>query len=285
MHHHPKTTTTATKLRPLFLCFFLTLASSAPPMLPSDAVSLLSFKRLADQDNKLLYSLNERYDYCEWQGVKCAQGRVVSFVAQSMGLRGPFPPHTLTSLDQLRVLSLRNNSLFGPIPDLSPLVNLKSLFLDHNSFSGSFPPSLLLLHRLLTLSLSHNRFSGPLPGNVTLLHRLIALRLNSNNFSGTLPSFNQTTLKLLDLSYNNLTGPVPVTPTLAKLNAQSFSGMGDFVGSNSLLQTINNRYLLFVLEVESRYHANPGYTSWLSHSKRIMFGLPARNSKLRWMEK
>ena len=132
MHHHPKTTTTATKLRPLFLCFFLTLASSAPPMLPSDAVSLLSFKRLADQDNKLLYSLNERYDYCEWQGVKCAQGRVVSFVAQSMGLRGPFPPHTLTSLDQLRVLSLRNNSLFGPIPDLSPLVNLKSFFLDHS---------------------------------------------------------------------------------------------------------------------------------------------------------
>ncbi|KAG4930700.1 hypothetical protein GLYMA_17G169300v4 [Glycine max] len=225
--HDPKTTTRATKVLPLFLYlfFFFSLASSAPPMLPSDAVSLVSFKREADQDNKLLYSLNESYDYCQWQGVKCAQGRVVRFVAQSMGLRGPFPPHSLTSLDQLRVLSLRNNSLFGPIPDLSPLVNLKSLFLDHNNFSGSFPPSLIFLHRLLTLSLSHNRLSGPLPVNLTLLDRLIALRLNSNHFSGTLPFFNQTTLKVLDLSYNNLSGPVPVTPTLAKFNATtSFSG-------------------------------------------------------------
>lgn len=184
----------------------------------------MSFKRDADQDDKLLYALNERYDYCEWQGVKCAQGRVVRFVVQGLGLRGPFPPDTLTRLDQLRVLSLRNNSLFGPIPDLSPLLNLKSLFLDRNHFSGSFPPSILTLHRLLTISLSHNNLTGSLPVQLTLLDRLISLRLDSNSFTGTLPPLNQTSLRVLNVSANNLTGPLPVTPTLARFKPASFYG-------------------------------------------------------------
>ena len=206
------------------LLLIIRLASCGGPPVSSDAVWLLSFKREADEDNRLLYALNEPYDYCEWEGVKCAQGRVVRFVVQSMGLRGPFPPDTLTKLDQLRVLSLRNNSLFGPIPDLSPLTNLKSLFLDHNNFSGSFPPSLILLHRILTLSLSNNNLSGSIPLRLNVLDRLIALRLDSNNFSGTLPPLNQTALRLFNVSNNNLTGPIPVTPTLSKLNAASFSG-------------------------------------------------------------
>ncbi|ESW27893.1 hypothetical protein PHAVU_003G241400 [Phaseolus vulgaris] len=206
------------------LLLIIRLASCGGPPVSSDAVWLLSFKREADEDSRLLYALNEPYDYCEWEGVKCAQGRVVRFVVQSMGLRGPFPPDTLTKLDQLRVLSLRNNSLFGPIPDLSPLTNLKSLFLDHNNFSGSFPPSLILLHRILTLSLSNNNLSGSIPLRLNVLDRLIALRLDSNNFSGTLPPLNQTALRLFNVSNNNLTGPIPVTPTLSKLNAASFSG-------------------------------------------------------------
>lgn len=192
-------------------------------MLPPDAVSLLSFKRNADQNDKLLYTLNEHYDYCSWQGVKCSQGRVVRFVVQGFGLHGIFSPDTLTRLDQLRVMSLRNNSLFGPIPDLSPLTNLKSLFLDRNNFSGSFPPSILFLHRLLTLSLSHNNLSGSLPVQLTLLDRLNSLRLDSNSFSGLLPPLNQTDLRVFNISGNNLTGPVPVTPTLTRFKATSFS--------------------------------------------------------------
>ncbi|KAI9089075.1 hypothetical protein K1719_029354 [Acacia pycnantha] len=216
----------------LVLFFFSLLPSSSSVaasstidlLLPSDAVSLLSFKSKADPGNKLLYALNERYDYCQWQGVKCAHGRVVRFVLQSFGLRGVFPPDTLSRLDQLRVLSLRNNSLSGPIPDLSSLLNLKSLFLDHNSFSGSFPPSVLFLHRLLTLSLSHNNLTGSIPAGLTLLDRLISLRLDSNWFNGTIPPLNQSSLQIFNVSGNNLTGPVPMTPTLSRFSPASFSG-------------------------------------------------------------
>ncbi|XP_010550357.1 PREDICTED: probable inactive receptor kinase At5g67200 [Tarenaya hassleriana] len=192
-------------------------------LLPSDAVALLSFKSAADLDNKLFYSLTERYDYCQWRGVKCAQGRVVRLVLAGVGLRGSFSPATLSRLDQLRVLSLENNSLFGPVPDLSSLVNLKSLFLSRNGFSGIFPRSLLLLHRLVVLDLSYNNFTGPIPSEINALDRLTSLNLEFNQFNGTLPSLNQSFLMAFNVSGNNLTGTVPVTQTLSRFDASAFS--------------------------------------------------------------
>ncbi|CAK9320403.1 unnamed protein product [Citrullus colocynthis] len=191
-------------------------------LLPSDAVSLLSFKSEADLNNKLLYTLNERFDYCQWQGVKCVQGRVVRLVLQSFGLRGTLAPNTVSQLDQLRILSLHNNSLEGPIPDLSRLFNLKSLFLGRNSFVGSFPPSILTLHRLQTLDLSYNNFTGPLPTMLSSLDRLITLRLEWNGFNGSIPPLNQSFLEVFNVAGNNLTGQIPVTPTLSRFNTSSF---------------------------------------------------------------
>ncbi|KAL2522576.1 putative inactive receptor kinase [Forsythia ovata] len=219
----------------LFLFLFLVLILARPTAtrssgddtdalasLPPDAVSLLSFKSKADLDNKLLYTINERFDYCQWQGVKCAQGRVVRYVVQGFGLRGTFSIATLTRLDQLRILSLKNNSLTGPLPDFSSLTSLKTLFLDNNYFSGVFPHSLLSLHRLLILDLSHNNFTGLLPETLTVLDRLSYLRLDSNRFYGSIPPLNQSTLEVLNVSNNNLTGPIPVTPTLKKFKIISF---------------------------------------------------------------
>ncbi|XP_023543721.1 probable inactive receptor kinase At5g67200 [Cucurbita pepo subsp. pepo] len=198
--------------------------------LPSDAVSLLSFKSKADLDNKLLYTLNERFDYCQWQGVKCVQGRVVRLVLQSFGLRGTLAPNTVSQLDQLRILSLHNNSLEGPIPDLSGLFNLKSLFLGRNSFVGSFPPSILTLHRLQTLDLSYNNFTGPLPVRLSSLDRLITLRLEWNGFNGSIPPLNQSFLEVFNVAGNNLTGQIPVTPTLSRFNTSSFFWNPDLCG-------------------------------------------------------
>ncbi|GLU20060.1 hypothetical protein SLE2022_362750 [Rubroshorea leprosula] len=213
----------------LFLCFSLTFSApiTYPPptnlLLPSDAVYLLSFKAKADLGNKLLFALNERFDYCQWQGVKCAQGRVVRVVLPSFGLRGTFPANSLSRLDQLRALSLHNNSLSGPIPDLSSLFNLKSLFLDQNSFSGTFPSSILLLHRLTSLDLSFNNLTGRIPAELAGLARLNSLRLEWNQFNGTVPPLNQSFLVIFNVSGNNLTGLIPVTTTLSRFNSTAFS--------------------------------------------------------------
>ncbi|KAI8535059.1 hypothetical protein RHMOL_Rhmol10G0145500 [Rhododendron molle] len=237
---HTSTLSPHKHFRSLLLLLTLSLPSTTllvppppPPStstLPSDAVALLSFKSKADLDNTLLYTTTDRFDYCQWQGVKCVQNRVVRFVLRGSGLRGSFPPDTLSRLDQLRVLSLRNNSLSGPLPDLSPLLNLKSLVLDHNYFSGSFPPSVIFLHRILILDLSHNNLTGPIPADITVLDRLDYLKLDSNRFNGTIPPLNQSSLTFLNVSDNNLTGPIPVTPTLARFRISSFSSNPNLCG-------------------------------------------------------
>ncbi|KAI6699683.1 hypothetical protein NL676_014007 [Syzygium grande] len=72
---------------------------------------------------------------------------------------------TLNRLDQLGVLSLKDNSIFGNVPNLSSLVNLKSLYLNGNAFSGSFPTSLTGLHCLKILVLLGNYISGRILGS------------------------------------------------------------------------------------------------------------------------
>ncbi|MBA0707066.1 hypothetical protein Golax_019145 [Gossypium laxum] len=233
-----------TKFKPVLHLFFFFIWVSIPcfsrPVITyppqtsllfsTDAVSILSFKSKADLDNKLLYALNERFDYCQWRGVKCAQGRVVRYILQNAALRGVFPANSLSKLDQLRVLSLRNNSLSGPIPDLSSLYNLKSLFLGRNNFSGTFPPSILSLHRITSLDLSYNELAGPIPANLTALERLNVLRLEWNRFDGPVPALNQSFLLIFNVSGNNLTGKIPVTPTLSKFNKTAFSLNPDLCG-------------------------------------------------------
>lgn len=235
----------------LFLSFYtLTPAAlnlTSPP--ENDALSILEFKSKADLHNKLLYSVNTASTHCKWQGVQCqSDGKVSRLVLENLSLAGIFAPNTLTRLDQLRVLSLQSNSLTGPIPNLAGLVNLKTLFLDHNSFSGAIPPSISSLHRLRTLDLSYNKLSGVIPLDITNLNRLNYIRLDSNRFNGSIPPLKQSSLQIFNVSFNSLTGPVPVTPTLANFTASSFSAnpglcgeivrtecrsIGPFFGKNS----------------------------------------------------
>ncbi|XP_042964500.1 probable inactive receptor kinase At5g67200 [Carya illinoinensis] len=188
-----------------------------------DALNLLAFKSNADSKNKLFFSSNATSHFCQWQGVKCAKHKVVRLVLEDLDLCGVLAPDTLSRLDQLRVLSLQNNSLTGTIPDLSGLFNLKTLFLDHNLFTGSFPTSILFLRRLRTIDISYNNLTGMLPSRLAALDRLYYLRLDWNRLNGTVPALRQSTLQIFNVSGNNLSGPIPVTPTLIRFSPSSFS--------------------------------------------------------------
>ncbi|KAL2346431.1 hypothetical protein Fmac_000431 [Flemingia macrophylla] len=195
-----------------------------PPVVFSDARALLAFKERGDENNRLEFSpVTRGLRFCAWEGVVCNGPKVERLILESLDLRGVWAPNSLTLLDQLRVLSLQNNSLTGPIPDLSGLSNLKSLFLSHNHFTASLPPSLFSLHRLRNLDFSHNNLSGTISAAFTTLDRLHTLRLSWNLLNGSLPPFNQSSLKIFEVSGNNLSGPIPVTPTLFRFPPSSFA--------------------------------------------------------------
>lgn len=191
-------------------------------VLSGDKEALLGLKSSFDPSNSLQWNGN---NFCKWDGVKeCLNNRVSKLVLENKNLNGTLDATFLNQLDQVRVLSLKQNFLHGPIPNLSGLANLKALYLSFNNFSGDFPASLTGLHRLKTIVLSDNHLSGDIPATVVNVQRLYVFLLDNNGFSGKVPPLNQSGLKYLNLSNNKLSGEIPATPVLVKFNVTSFSG-------------------------------------------------------------
>ncbi|KAL1209104.1 Inactive leucine-rich repeat receptor-like serine/threonine-protein kinase [Cardamine amara subsp. amara] len=202
-----------------FLVFALFLISQVRS---SDIEALLSLKSSIDPSNSIQW---QGTDLCNWKGVKkCINGRVSNLVLENLNLTGSLNGKFLNQLDQLRVLSFKGNNLFGSVPNLSGLNNLKSLYLNDNNFSGEFPQSLTSLHRLKTIVLSGNRFSGKIPISLLRLSRLYTLYVQDNLFSGSIPPLNQRTLRFLNVSKNQLSGQIPPTRALNQFNESSFTG-------------------------------------------------------------
>lgn len=118
-------------------------------------------------------------------------------------------PGSLAALSNLEQLSLDDNLLDGPIPaTFSNLTSLVQLELNGNNLSGEFP-LLSALGKLKFLDVSNNWFSGSLPA--ALPPSLVELVFRNNGLSGEL-GLNLAELSMLqvvDLSHNELTGPLP----------------------------------------------------------------------------
>uniref|UniRef100_A0A0D9XXH9 non-specific serine/threonine protein kinase n=1 Tax=Leersia perrieri TaxID=77586 RepID=A0A0D9XXH9_9ORYZ len=138
----------------------------------------------------------------------------------------------LNSLLKLRSLNLSSNNLVGDVPT-SMVPSLEELVLSSNNFSGSIPKALFSyqnltildlsqnnltgdvpdeffkLPKLRTLLLSGNGLSGNIPVSVSSLTSLSRFAANQNNFIGLIPSGITKNVKMLDLSYNYLTGVIP----------------------------------------------------------------------------
>ncbi|KAI2510878.1 hypothetical protein MHU86_3499 [Fragilaria crotonensis] len=139
-------------------------------------------------------------------------------------LTGTFPIE-LTKLESLEELSVADNMLIGSIPDdndfdgdgsvmWSRMSNLGSLDLSANSFTGTFPVSLLVgLRRSLNLfDISFNSLTGTLPSEMGLMTELIAFSSPYNSFSGTLPIElgRLSDIQVLNLTSNKLRGFIPM---------------------------------------------------------------------------
>jgi hypothetical protein len=163
-------------------------------------------------------------NHSSWYGVSChGNGSVQGLQLERLGLAGGAPEMgSLSVLPGLRVISLSDNALTGPFPNVSQLGVLKMLYLSRNKFSGVIPVDAFMHMRgLRKLYLTSNDFSGPVPSSITS-PRLLELSLAHNKFDGPLPDFSQPELRFVDVSENNLSGPIPAG--LSRFNASMFQG-------------------------------------------------------------
>ncbi|KAG6639427.1 hypothetical protein CIPAW_10G099700 [Carya illinoinensis] len=151
-------------------------------------------------------------------------------------------PNSIVNASQLFILDLSHNSFSGSIPTtIGNLRLIQKLSLASNKFTFQSPELrsifsslssckyLILLtlskNYLIDLSLFHNELGGPVPTTIGRLHKLQGLFLYGNRLKGSIPytlyhlgslntlrlSDNMTSLRNLDLGFNQLTSSIPLS--------------------------------------------------------------------------
>ncbi|CAI8598765.1 unnamed protein product [Vicia faba] len=130
----------------------------------------------------------------------------------------------------VRFLNVSHNKLNGNffLKDAIGLFrNLRALDLSDNMIRGELP-SFVSLRELRVLKLASNLFFGAVPEDLLLTSMsLEELNLSSNGFTGSIGVINSTTINILDLSSNSLSGPLPTSLrscTIIDLSRNMFSG-------------------------------------------------------------
>lgn len=141
-----------------------------------------------------------------WAGVGCSDWHVTGLVLEGIQLTGYLPPTLFQRLTFLSKLSFRDNSLCGPLPNLTNLGQLEYVFLSRNQFSGSIPSSYIDLPKLTKLE------------------------LQENDLSGQIPPFNQQSLIAFNVSSNELQGEIPQTPVLQRFPQSSYANNSALCG-------------------------------------------------------
>ena len=104
-------------------------------------------------------------------------------LVQSNSLIGTVP-NALRELKELVLLDISNNNMLGPISSsvFTPLVNLESLFLSNNQFTGPLP-SMDTNLKLEKFDVSSNLFTGQIPNTLLTLPNLSLLSCAVNCLS------------------------------------------------------------------------------------------------------
>jgi Leucine rich repeat len=153
-------------------------------------------------------------------------------LADSPGLTGTLPD-SICNLTSLTVLVLYPGQVTGDIPSSlgSYLRRLRLLSLTNNLLTGPVPDSLAGLPDLHTLDLSNNHLSGPIPPSLLLPSSpslKVLILTNNGGLTGEIPAgFSTSQVLHLDLSHNSIYGELPMLPaTLRYLSVADNSMCG-----------------------------------------------------------
>ncbi|KAJ1264320.1 hypothetical protein BS78_09G254600 [Paspalum vaginatum] len=218
-------------LPPLLLLLALSSSVAADPP-PQEVSALQAF--LSGTPHLRPLGWNASLPACAWTGVRCdaANATVTELRLPGIGLAGAVAPGTLSRLQGLRVLSLRDNRLLGPVPrDVLDLPRLRALYLQGNLLTGAIPAGVSALAALQHLALSRNHLSGAVPPELGALAGLRSLRLDANRLSGPLPPTlgGLAGLDELNVSFNDLDGSIPAS--LARFPPGAFAGNARLCGA------------------------------------------------------
>ncbi|XP_058181818.1 probable LRR receptor-like serine/threonine-protein kinase At3g47570 [Rhododendron vialii] len=180
----------------------------------------------------------------------CSKLEILGFNENGFG--GVLPTSIANLSSHLNTLAAGENQLVGPIPvGISNLVNLNTLGLEGNFFSGVLPFEIGKLRNLERVSFGINKLSGPIPESIGNLTQIFEIYLYQNNLNGTIPSSieNIRGLQTLDLSHNFLTGPIPKTVGLFSTLTFMYLAHNAFIGVLPLeIGKLNNLQELDVSE-------------------------------------
>ncbi|PQQ18899.1 LRR receptor-like serine/threonine-protein kinase GSO2 [Prunus yedoensis var. nudiflora] len=122
-------------------------------------------------------------------------------------------PTSICNIKDMKVVSLKNNTLFGEFPQHWSLWSgIEVIDVAHNNLSGNIPSSMGIPSSLRVLKVKNNSFGGEIPFSLQNCTFLRILHLGGNKFTGNLPLWigsNVTTLQLLQLRQNLLSGHIP----------------------------------------------------------------------------
>ncbi|CAL5014884.1 unnamed protein product [Urochloa decumbens] len=185
----------------------------------------------------------------------------------SAGLSGPLPS-SFSKLTRMRTLWASDNDFTGHIPDyIGSWSNLTALQFQGNSFQGPIPATLTNLVQMTNLRIGdivNGSSSLAFISNMTSLDTLI---LRNCQISDNLASINFSQLALLnlmDLSFNNITGHVPLA--LLNLNLLTFL----FLGNNSLSGSLPSSIGPSLKNLDFSYNQLSGnFPSWASQNLQL----------------